>query len=385
MPALKPRAARYAHADPELRGHCVRVQPSGQKTFVIVTRDPDGKQVWATVGPADAVSIDQARDQARDMLTRIREGLPAIAAKAETVRDVVDNWMRRHVEANQLRSRSEIVRLVNTHILPALGDREFAWIKRSDITKLLDHVEDHHGKRAADYVLAVLGAVANWFATRNDGFQPFVTRGMRRQQPHAQARARILDDNEIRMIWKAAEANGTFGGIIRLALLTAQRRTKVAAMKWADLSIDGEWTIAKEAREKGTAGSLVLPDAALAIIRQQRRVGDNPHVFAGRSGGSFHGFGQGKARFDTKLPQTLPGWTLHDLRRTARSLIEPRRRAAGEHSERVLGHSIAGVQGVYDRHSYRDEKADALKRLAALIEQIVTPRPNVLPMARPRR
>ena len=55
--ALKPRAARYAHPDPELAGHYVRVQPSGAKSFVAVTRDPAGKQVWATIGPVDLMSI----------------------------------------------------------------------------------------------------------------------------------------------------------------------------------------------------------------------------------------------------------------------------------------------------------------------------------------
>src|SRR5438093_1615512 len=146
-------------------------------------------------------------------------------------------------------------------------------IRRTDVTALLDQVEDNHSARQADYVLNVVRSIANWFATRNDDYTPPIVRGMRRQDPKEQARARILDDDEIRVIWKAAESNGTFGGIIRSCLLTAQRRTKVGAMQWSDLSIDGEWTIPKEPREKDSAGTLVLPDSAIAIVRAQNRMG----------------------------------------------------------------------------------------------------------------
>src|SRR5262245_44778505 len=104
--ALKPRAKLYAFPDPELRGHYVRVMPSGVKSFVTVAR-VDGKQVWRTVGSADTMSIDEAREQARDILKRVRAGLPAVETKGETFDAVADNWVKRHVEAKQLRTRYE--------------------------------------------------------------------------------------------------------------------------------------------------------------------------------------------------------------------------------------------------------------------------------------
>src|SRR6516165_4955014 len=75
--ALKSRAARYAYPDPEMRGHYVRVQPSGAKSFVAVTLDPHGKQVWATLGSTDVLGIDEAREKARSAIKRIKEGKPA--------------------------------------------------------------------------------------------------------------------------------------------------------------------------------------------------------------------------------------------------------------------------------------------------------------------
>jgi prepilin-type processing-associated H-X9-DG protein len=138
--ALKPRAARYALPDPELRGHYVRIQPSGAKSFVSVASSPAGKQIWTTIGAADVMSIDEARIQARDAIGRVRAGLPAVEAKADTFGAVTANWLRRHVEPKGLRSSKEIVRLLDRHILPAWRDREFVSIRRSDVTALLDHV-----------------------------------------------------------------------------------------------------------------------------------------------------------------------------------------------------------------------------------------------------
>ena len=154
--ALKPRASRYAYADPELSGHYVRITPTGAKSFAAVARSPDGKQLWTTIGTTDALTIETARQRARTILDRVRTGLPAFEAKAETFGVVVDNWLKRHVERNGVRTQYEINRLLKRHVLPPWRDREFTRIKRSDITALLDEVEDGHGARQADYCLNIV-------------------------------------------------------------------------------------------------------------------------------------------------------------------------------------------------------------------------------------
>jgi len=382
--ALKPRAGRYSVPDPELRGHWIRVQPSGSKSFWAVTRDPAGKQVWTRIGPADAMSIEKSREQGRELLTRVRAGLPAIEPKGETFARVAANWMQRHVGGNGLRSAVGIGRLLKLHVLPVWGDREFMSIRRSDVAALLDHVEDEHSPRQADLVLAVVRGIMNWYATRHDDYNPPIVRGMGRNK--AAPRARILADEELRQLWKATEGAGAFNGIVRLCLLTGQRSRKVSTMKWADISADGEWSIPREPREKSTAGALVLPEAALAVVKAQPQIGDNLYVFASPQGDrkSLTGFSKAKRNLDAKLPKGTPAWVIHDLRRTARSLMS-RAGVPTEHSERVLGHAIRGIVGVYDRHSYRDEKSDALRRLAALIDGIVNPRDNVLSMGKQRK
>jgi integrase len=103
----------------------------------------------------------------------------------------------------------------------------------------------------------------------------------------------------------------------------------------------------------------------------------NPYVFAGNVGAT-NNFSRDKEKLDAASGVT--SWTVHDLRRTARSLLS-RAGVRPDIAERVLGHAVGGVERVYDRHHYDDEKADALRRLAALIERIVNPpADNVVPL-----
>jgi integrase len=372
------RAKRYAHADPEQRGHYIRVQPSGAKSYVVVASNPHGKQVWATLANVETLPIADAREKARTALRRISEGLTAFEAPAdapELFPAVAERWLKRHVQVNGLRSEREIRRLLDAHVLPRWKRKAFLAIRRGDVTALLDEIEDDHSARQADSVLAVVRGICNWYQSRHDDYTSPVVRGMKRYDARARARERTLTDDELRAVWKAAEAADSFGALVLLLLLTGQRRAKVAAMRWDDVA-DGVWMIQGEAREKGNAGELKLPQIALDIITAQPRIVGNPHVLGGRGAGHLRGYSLGKRALDAMLPN-LPRWTLHDLRRTARSLMS-RAGVRPDIAERVLGHAIGGVEGIYDRHRYDVEKADALARLATLIEGIVHPRENVV-------
>src|SRR5262249_47171198 len=221
-----------------------------------------------------------------------------------------------------------------------------------------------NGAPLADKVLTVVGSVMNWYATRHHDYVPPLVKGMRRTDK--KERDRVLNDDEIRAVWKAAEANGTYGALIRFLLVTGQRLDKAVSMKWTDISPmtwpsnePPVWEIATRPREKGNAGALQLPAAALALLDELPRFADNPYVFAGKGGRHISKSGRYKNLFDAKLSPDMPNWRLHDLRRTARSLMS-RAGVSSEHAERVMGHSIGGVEGVYDKHTYFDEKSAAL-------------------------
>ena len=164
-------------------------------------------------------------------------------------------------------------------------------------------------------------------------------------------------------MWNAA--TGSYGRLIRFLLLTAQRREKVASMLWSDLN-GNVWTIQTEEREKGNAGILVLPELAVSVMGER----GEELVFPGRGGKQVCGWSKYKSKLDKA--SSVRDWVLHDLRRTARSLMS-RAGVRPDVAERVMGHAMKGVEGVYDRHDYRDEKAHALEKLAGLVGLILQP------------
>jgi len=368
---LKAKPKRYTKPDPELIGHYVRIHPSGVRSYVAVARDPFGKQVWTTIGTTDHIGIEKAREKAREIIARVKAGKPATEPPPpapDSYAVVAGNWIKRHVAAKGLRSQAEIERCLRKYVMPHWGNRPFTEIKRRDVAHLLEHIEDTHGARQADAVLTIIRSIAIWYSARDDAYVVPVVPGMKRCTNGS--RTRILNDDEIRAVWKAADQSGQFGALVQLALLTGQRKAKLLRMRWSDISTDGVWTIPTEAREKGNAGELVLPEAALAVLRRQPRILGTDLVFPPQRGGKMSS-SHGMLGFRAKLPKMQP-WTLHDCRRTARSLMS-RAGVTSEHAERVLGHTIEGTEGVYDRFDYGPQKADALKRLAALINQIVNP------------
>ena len=360
---LKPRGTRYLVHNANLAGHYLRIYPTGSKRHYALTRDPQGQQVWHPVGDASLLKPDEAEELARTALKAIKAGDDRAGPQSFTA--VAEQWFERHVVRKGLRSQVHTRYYLDRHLLPQWAGREFVTIRRGDVTKLLDIVEDGSGPAAADRVLAIASAITNWYATRHDDYSSPIIKGMRRSNPKERARTRILNDDELRAIWKAAESNGSFGALVRLLLLTAQRRDKVASMRWADIK-DGVWIISSEDREKGNAKVLPLPQMALDIIEAQPRFAGSPFVIAHKN---YHTVA--KRNFVAKLP-AMPRWTLHDLRRTARSLMS-RAGVRPDIAERVLGHVQGGVEGVYDRHSYVEQKAHALKSLASLIDTIVNP------------
>jgi integrase len=276
-----------------------------------------------------------------------------------------------------LRRAAEYQRVVNVYILPHWRDRAFVELKRSDAATLLDHVEDNHGPHQADVVLAVLRAAANWLRDREDSYAPPFGRVRSRVAKQKRKRSRILNDDEIRAVWQAADAAGSYGALVKLLLLCGQRYDKVRTMRRSDIAADGTWTIRTEEREKGNAGTLLLPKLALDIVKAQPRLAGNDHIFAGNKGAQFF-----KHTCKTALDEAsgVTGWRIHDLRRTSRSLL-PRAGVRPDIAEKVLGHAVGNIESIYDRHSYSEEKADALRRLAALIERIVhPPGDNVVPL-----
>ena len=358
------------------------------KVWRVVFRNSGGKIRSEGIGRWPELDVKNARIKAAALKSAARERIENPPVPPEpSFREIAEGYLQRNVDARGLRSARQIRRYVENVLNLEFGDRPFVSVRRGDIVRLLDRIEDERGAGAADGILAVIRQIAFWHQARDEAYHSPIARGMRRTRPAERRRKRILTDLEIRNMWEACDKLGVFGALTKTLLLTTQRRTKVSTMKWSDIE-DGVWTIAVAHREKGTGEKLTLPKLTRDIIEAQPVVDECPYVFpASREGrrdgpgqdfGSFSAFGQNKDALDAIMRETIPNmapWILHDLRRTGRSLMS-RAGVRSEISERVLGHQIIGVEGVYDRHDYIEQRAHALKKLAALVARIINPPAN---------
>jgi integrase len=391
-------------------GFAVRVTASGRKTFVRFYR-VGGKPFLATLGhwtgnakggdltvlraiiaaTEHAKSIRDGEDPRPERTRRSEDGNKP---EGETIADLLDEFVERYVEREAaLRSCRNVRRTLERLVKPAIGNVGIYELRRSQVVRMLDTIADENGPVMADRALALTRKAFNWRAARDDDFQPPIVRGMAKTKPHERARTRILDDHEIRDLWAALDTmDGRYPAFVRAVFLTATRRDEAARMCWDE--IDGDvWTIPGSRYKTKVDHEIPLT----AAVRDQ--IGERPKDFARRpfvfspiNGETpFGDYSRAKKTIDTKIAEfrakdgrePMPPWTLHDLRRTARSLMS-RAGIPSDHAERALGHVIAGVRSVYDRHKFLEEKKRAFEALASLVEQILDPAPNVTQISRAR-
>lgn len=373
-----PGAERSLFWDETMPGFGLMVTKAGHRSFVYQYRA--GHRSRRMTFPV-ALGLEKARKEAKKALGGVagggdplQERRKAEALAENTLQSICEEYLRR--DGKRLRSRGQIEQTLNRLVYPKLGKRQIDDIRRSDIVRLLDKIEDGHGAGMATNTLAHVRKIMNWHATRTDDFRSPIVRGMARTKPKERARDRILTDDELRAVWKAAGAStGPFDYLVRFILLTATRRNEAARMPDTELS-GNDWII-PGARYKTKLDHVIpLSQAARDLLAKVPRIKGVPYIFTTGSE-PISGFSKFKADFDEECGVT--GWTLHDLRRTGRSLMS-RAGVDANHAERCLGHVIGGVRGTYDRHAYYDEKKQAFEALASQIDRILNPQDNVIPM-----
>lgn len=377
-------------ADDKLDGFVARRLPSGKVSYGYRYRNREGVQRWVGLGLHGKITADQARELAkkrqgevaaeRDPAAEVEiartEAKREARAEANTVNAILDTFVARHVK--NLRSGAEVERCFNVYVRPRIGAKSIYDLSRRDVVEMLDKIEDGNGPVMADRVLAHVRKAFNWHATRDDQFSPPIVRGMARTKPSERARDRVLADQELRDLFAAldsAELPEAFRRLVPALLFTAQRRANVLAMHHDEIE-GGNWTIPKAKYKTKTDLVVPLTDKAREYIGEGAGF-----VFAGRDGRKpFNGMSKSKVALDAEInrlrkkagQKAMPHWTFHDLRRTARTLMS-RAGVDKDIAERVIGHVIPGVRGVYDRFEYLPQKRDALERLAAMVDRILDP------------
>lgn len=373
-------------ADDQLPGFVCRRLPSGRLSYGL-RFTKDGRRKWLAIGvgiapeaarkaaQAHAGEAAKGNDPATEREMRRRKALAT-----RTINDILDNFVKARVKG--LRTEREVTSLLDRLVRPKIGTRPIDALKRLEVVELLDKIAESKSPRTADKVLSVLNTAFRWHATRDDEFRSPIVPGMARLSLKQLSRDRVLTDDEIRSLWSALDecTPEAYARIVRALLLSACRLNEVARLSRSELDDDAAIIPAERVKTK-TEHVLPITPALAALIGE-----GEGFLFSTDEGGSpFSGFSKAKSRLDAIIAEQrkrdglkpMPGWRLHDLRRTARSLMG-RAGVPTDHAERVLGHVMPGVRGVYDRHSYLPEKRTALERLAVMVDGIVNPTSNVV-------
>jgi integrase len=375
---LKPRTARYEK--PIGGGLYVIVHPTGRRTFAVRYR-LGGRPAKLTL--QHGISLAAARREAADALYQVERGLDPAAARRQakqavrlaaedTFAAIVTSYF--HREGKGLRSGERQQRDLERLALKPLGGRPIGEIRRSEIIRLLDAIEENNGPKAADQILGAIRKIMNWHAARSDDFRSPIVRGMARSRPSS--RERILTEDELRAVWTTAESRlpDPFAALIMFLLLSAARRNEATGLVWSEVTGD-LWTLPASRNKTKVELQRPLSKAALDLLSKLPRITGCDFAFTSDSRRRLGGLSRRKPIFDQQCG--VGGWTLHDLRRSARSIMS-RAGVSADVAERCLGHVIPGVRGVYDRHRFVDEMRTAFEALAGQIGRIVHPTNNIL-------
>lgn len=374
LKSLKASEKSYLRKDGLVEGLCVRVAPTGLKSFQLRAFGPDGRQRTVTLGRYPALSLADARRAAKTTRAKIHAGegmkkRPSVAERrrvhdAGRLRAISERFVAFKLkEGKRPQTVTYYEGTLRRYILDDIGDRAIKDITRTDIRRLLDRYADRPA--VARSIWSTMSALFNYAVDRDLlDISPIIS--MRGPKPAA-SRDRVLTDAEIAAIWKACGSLQIYGAMVRFLLLTGQRLGQVRQMAWQD--IEGDiWHVRGETTKSRSAAEVPLPWTARAILRTIEPESDV--VFGGRFGGPIKGLSKLKRSLDEA--SGVQDWRLHDLRRTQATGLA-RLGVAESLIERIQlrsGQSIGMIAQVYNRFSYLDEKRTALAQWATTVRRI---------------
>ena len=378
--AMRPGITRREIPDAHMPGLYLVIQPSGAKSWAVRYRH-QGQTRKHTLGSYPAIDLKAARQLGARALRGAAEGrdpgwekAQVRSARIDSIEHVAAQFIERHCKrSNRPRTAQETERLLRLHVLPRWKGCKISEITRRDVLDVIDRVIDDGAPIAANRVLAAVRKMLNWAVAR-DIITASPCAGVKPPTPE-RSRDRKLSDDELRLVWLAGEQVGwPFGPLIHLLILTGQRRDEVAKMEWREVDIERQlWTLPRERVKNNEPHEVPLSSAAIAILSGVPQIGG--HFVLTTSGKvPSSNYSKSKHQLDALLPPNMPPWRLHDLRRTVASGMA-RLGINLPVIEKVLNHasgSFAGIVGVYQRHSFADEKRRALEAWGSFVDGVLT-------------
>jgi integrase len=366
--------------DSELPGFGLRIRSGGSKTWCVQYKFGT-KHRRIVLGSLSTLDPGKARETAKDLLAAVRLGrdpagdrTEAQAKTAETFGALLPRFLARQRARLKPRSYEEVERHLLVHS-KWLHSRPIAELDRRAIALRLSEIADNSGPTAANSVRASLSACFSWML--REGLLEANPAAYTNKAVEGGARDRVLGDAELADIWKALPENH-YGAIIKLLTLTGSRRDEIGSLRWSEIDLEHRLiTLPGERTKNRLPQEIPLGPAAMEIVnaQAQRAMHDGSQrdlVFGFGETRGFQAWSTSKLDLDARIlsarkaagvDKPIPGWRLHDLRRTCSTRMHGELRVQPHIVEAVLGHikgHRSGVAGVYNRATYREEKARAL-------------------------
>jgi integrase len=416
LKALKPASAgkTYDTWDASFPGFGVRVSDKGRVTFVLAARFAGSKNpTRRALGMYGPMTLQDARNKARRWLGLIERGTdPAdeeerarqaeLRKQANSFAAVAEEFIN-YLHRQKLRTVATMERDLRQTFVAAWGRRPVTDINTRDVGRIIGAAVDREAKYQAFHDFALIRRFFNWaIGTDRYGLErnPCDRLNTRDLIGEREARDRVLNDDELRALWRAsARMNYPYAPVYRLLLLTGLRLDNVCGARWPEFDLNRKaWTIPAERMKKVKGGEkpflVPLTDAMLEVLEVLPRFAGGDVLFS-----HSHGkrplrpdlFSDPKEKLDRLMlaelqhlavergddPNTveLRDWVNHDIRRTVRTRLSALK-INEEVREAVLAHVRPGIKKVYDLHDYAEEKRDALTQWAARLRSIVNPPPS---------
>jgi integrase len=374
--------------DDDIKGFGLRVREGGSQTWIYQYRI-GSKQRRMVLGSAKSVPLGVARKNAGELEARVKLGGDPAMDK-ETARRSADETfgvlVDQYLAARQSKWRPNTEREVRRHLTKyakSLHRFPISAVSQLNISNLLDSLAEESGDATSNRVRANLSTFFSW-AIKKGIDLPKGNVASYTEKHKENSRTRVLSNAELRAIWNACR-DDAFGAIVKLLLLTGQRKSEIGLLRWDEVR-DEQIALPGERTKNKRDHAVPLSDAAKTIL-DKFCVDGRAHVF-GRYDTGFGGWNTAKLELDARIAKTgkaLPHWTLHDLRRTAATGMAEL--GVQPHIiEAVLNHASGhkrGVAGIYNRACYDREKREALNLWAEHVLAVVEGRAaKVLPLKR---